>query len=70
MSLSGFAVTAVALFVVYGLLPEPLLATRVARGLILFGASLTLFLEVPLLTISLVRGSILSNVEVFPVAEA
>jgi len=69
MSLSGFAVTGISLFVVYGLLPEHLLATRVARGLILFGASLTLFLEVPLLTISLLRGSILSNVEVFPVAD-
>lgn len=68
MSLSGFAVTAMALVVVYGLLPEGLLATRVARGLIVFAASLTVFLEVPLLTISLLRGSILSNVEVFPVA--
>ena len=67
MSLSGFAVTGVALFVVYGLLPDGLLATRVARGMIVFGASLTLFLEVPLLTISLIRGSILANVEVFPV---
>ncbi|HSQ01383.1 MAG TPA: hypothetical protein VL049_29530 [Candidatus Dormibacteraeota bacterium] len=69
MSLSGFAVTGVALFVVYGLLPEPLLATRVARGLIVFGAALTLLLEVPLLTISLLQGSILSRVEVFPVAD-
>jgi hypothetical protein len=68
MSLSGFAVTGVALFVVYGLLPDGLLATHVARGFIVFGAALTLLLEVPLLTISLLRGSILSNVEVFPVA--
>ncbi len=68
MSLSGFAVTAVALLVAYGLLPEPLLATRVARGLVVFGASLTVLLEVWLLTASLVSGSILSRVEVFPLA--
>jgi hypothetical protein len=67
MSLAGFAVTGISLFVVYGLLPGDLLATRVARGMIVFGASLTLFLEVPLLTISLIKGSILANVEVFPV---
>ena len=68
MSLSGFAVTALALLVVYGLLPEPLLATRVARGLVVFGALLTVLLEVPLLTASLISGSILSRVEVFPLA--
>lgn len=66
MSLSGFAVTGLSLYVAYGLLPEPLLATRVARGLIVFGASLTLLLEVPLLVASLLSGSILSQVEVFP----
>ncbi|MFN8643528.1 MAG: hypothetical protein U0802_18395 [Candidatus Binatia bacterium] len=70
MSLSGFAVTGVALYVAYGLLPEAQLATRVARGLVVFGAALTLFLEVPLLVISLLRGSILSNVEVFPARSA
>lgn len=68
MSLAGFAVTGMSLFVVYGLLPEHLLATRVARGFIVFGASLTLFLEVPLLTISLLRGATLAQVEVFPVS--
>jgi len=66
MSLSGFAVTAAALYVAYGLLPEALLATRVARGLIVFSASLTLLLEVPLLAASLLSGSILAQVEVFP----
>jgi hypothetical protein len=66
MSLSGFAVTGVALFVVYALLPEAWLATRVARGMIMIGASLTLLLEVPLLVASLIRGGILSQVEVFP----
>jgi len=66
MSLSGFAVTGVSLFVVYGLLPDTWLATRVARGMIMIGASLTLLLEVPLLTASLIKGGILSQVEVFP----
>lgn len=67
MSLAGFAVTVVALYVVYGLLPQEWLATRVARGFIVFAASLTLFLEVPLLVISLLRGATLAQVEVFPV---
>ena len=70
MSLSGFAVTGLALYVVYGLLPEAQLATRVARGMVVFQASLTALLEVPLLTLSLLRGSILSNVEVFPAGNA
>jgi hypothetical protein len=68
MSLAGFAVTAVAVAVAYGLLPEGLLATRVARGLVVFGAALTLLLEVPLLLVSLLSGSIVSKVEVFPAA--
>lgn len=66
MSLAGFAVTGVSLAVVYGLLPEAALATRVARGAVVFGAALTLLLEVPLLAVSLFKGSILSQVEVFP----
>jgi hypothetical protein len=70
MSLSGFAVTGVALYVVYGLLPEAYFATRVARGAIVFGASLTLLLEVPLLLVSLASSSIVSKVEVFPVTSS
>ena len=69
MSLSGFAVTGLSLIIAYGVLPDSLLATRVARGLVVFGASLTLLLEVPLLVASLLSGSILSQVEVFPVGE-
>jgi hypothetical protein len=68
MSLAGFAVTGLSLVVAYALLPEAQLATRVARGLVVFGASLTVFLEVPLLTLSLLRGAILAQVEVFPAA--
>ncbi len=48
MSFSGFAVTGAALGVVYGLLPEAQLATRVARGGVLFLTSLTVFVELPL----------------------
>lgn len=66
MSLSGFAVTGLSLYVAYGLLPEAALATRVARGAAMLGATLTLVLEVPLLTASLLKGQILSQVEVFP----
>lgn len=70
MSLSGFAVTGVALYVAYGLLPAEALATRVTRGLVVFSASLTVLLEIPLLTISLLKGSMLSQVEVFPADRA
>lgn len=66
MSLSGFAVTGAALYVAYGLLPDGDFAVRVLRGIVVFSAGLTLFLEVPLLTISLLRGSILAQAEVFP----
>jgi hypothetical protein len=69
MSLSGFAVTGIALVVVYGFLPQEALATRVARGLVVFGASLTVFVETPLLLVSLLSGSILPQVEVFPASE-
>lgn len=69
MSLSGFAVTGSALYVAYGLLPDGDFAVRVFRGLVAFSASLTLFLEVPLLTISLLRGSILEQAEVFPASD-
>ena len=70
MSLSGFAVTGIAIYVAYGLLPAEALATRVTRGVVVFSASLTLLLEVPLLTISLLKGSILQQAEVFPADRA
>ncbi len=69
MSLSGFAVTGTALYVAYGLLPDGDFAVRVFRGIVVFSAGLTLFLEVPLLTLSLLRGSILEQAEVFPASE-
>ncbi len=64
MSLSGFVITAIAVAVVYTQLPPALLATRVARGLVMVLAALTVFLEVPLLLYGLFARS-LPPIEVF-----
>lgn len=53
MSFAGFAATAVVIWVVYAMLPDGLLATRVARGLVLFLTLLAVVLEVPLVIYSL-----------------
>jgi hypothetical protein len=66
MSLSGFAVTAAALFVVYGILPGELFAARVARGGVTTLASITLFIEVPLWIYGTISGHIPKAVAVFP----
>ena len=58
MSVSGFVATAIALWVVYGLLGSELLATRVARGAVVFLAFLTVVLEFPLVGYSLVAGRV------------
>lgn len=58
MSFSGFAMTGVALLVVYGLLPEGQLATRVARGAVLALTSLTVLVEFPLVLWALVRSDL------------
>ena len=68
MSLSGFAVTGVAVWAVYAVLPDGQLATRVARGAVLFLASFTVVLEFPLLLWSLARPT-LPPVEVFRTLE-
>ena len=65
MSFSGFAVTAAAIAFAYGVLPGELLASRVARGLVVFLASLTVFLEIPIVIVSLLRPKALPPVEVF-----
>ncbi len=67
MSLSGFAVTAAVIYALYTQLPDELLATRVARGAALISAALTVFLEVPILVIGLVRGKI-PPVETFEIS--
>jgi hypothetical protein len=54
MSFAGFAATGAAIWAVYALLPADWLATRVARGAVLFLGVLGLVLEVPLVVYSLV----------------
>jgi hypothetical protein len=54
MSFAGFAPTVFALWAVYALLPSDLLATRVARGAVVFLGFLGLVLEVPLVLYTLV----------------
>ncbi|NNL65127.1 MAG: hypothetical protein HKP30_02685 [Myxococcales bacterium] len=66
MSLSGFAVTALAVWFVYFVLPDGLLASRVARGGVLLLTALTVLIEVPLLVAGLVRRE-LPPVESFPI---
>lgn len=58
MSLGGFAVTAAVLGFTYGYLPEPLLATRVARGAAMFLTFLLVVLELPLLLFALATRSV------------
>jgi hypothetical protein len=58
MSLGGFAMTVLGIILVYTQLPGELLATRVVRGIVMFLASLTLFLEVPLLLFTIWLGEI------------
>ena len=58
MSFAGFAPTIFALWAVYALLPPDLLATRVARGLIVFLGLLGLTLEVPLVLYTLVTRKV------------
>ncbi len=58
MSFSGFLVTGVVIWAVYAVLPSEWLATRVARGAVLFLAALTVFIEFPLVIYSLVRNRV------------
>lgn len=56
MSVGGFAVSGAFLWLAYAVLPDGLLATRVARGAVLFLASLTVLLEFPLVALAIYRG--------------
>lgn len=58
MSLGGFVATGAALWVAYALLPDGWLATRVARGAVLFITALGVFLELPLVGIALYRRAV------------
>lgn len=64
MSATGFVMTGLALWGVYALLPDEQLATRVARGLVLFLTTLTVFLEFPAVIWACVRSD-LPPVETF-----
>jgi len=48
MSFSGFAATALVVWGFYTWLPDGLLASRIARGVAMFGATLTVVIELPL----------------------
>jgi hypothetical protein len=54
MSFAGFVATALGVWAAYAALPSELLATRVARGAVVFLAFLGVVLEVPLVVYSLV----------------
>jgi len=58
MSVGGFVVTALAMWVVYAGLPGDLFATRVARGVVSFLAFLAVFVEFPLVIWALVRSDL------------
>jgi hypothetical protein len=58
MSFSGFLVTGLTLWAVYTQLPSEWLATRVARGAVLFLAALTVFIELPLVLYSLLFNQV------------
>jgi len=58
MSFAGFAATGFVLWIAYGVLPPDLLATRVARGAVVFLTFLGLVLEVPLVVYSLVTRKV------------
>lgn len=58
MSLGGFAATGALVWLVYALLPDGLLASRVARGAALFLAALGVVLELPLLLAAVWQGRI------------
>lgn len=66
MSFSGFFATAVAAWFVYSVLPGEYLATRVARGAVVFLGSLTVFLEFPLVIWGVLRGGVPPPVAVQP----
>lgn len=64
MSLAGFVATAVAVWLFYALLPDLWLASRVARGGVLFLSLLGVVLELPLLLYGLAIGGVPKQVSV------
>jgi hypothetical protein len=66
MSFSGFFATGVVAWFAYAVLPDQYLATRVARGAVVFLGSLTVLLEFPLVVWGLLRGGVPPPVAVRP----
>jgi len=64
MSLAGFVATGIAVWLFYAWLPDAWLASRVARGGVLFLALLGLVLELPLLVYGIVTGGVPKQVSV------
>ena len=70
MSLAGFVATAAVLFAFYTYLPEPYLATRIARGSVVFLALLGVTLELPLLLVGVFTKRVPNQVAVSPASPA
>lgn len=66
MSLGGFVATGLLVFAFYAFLPDDLLASRVARGVVVFLALLTIVLELPLVVWGLVKRGVPAPVDVKP----
>lgn len=64
MSVSGFVATAIAVWLFYTALPDAWLATRVARGGVIFLSLLGVVLELPLLLYGIVTGGVPKQVSV------
>lgn len=64
MSVSGFVATAFAVWLFYGFLPDAWLASRVARGGVLFLSLLGVVLELPLLLYGIAIGAVPKQVSV------
>ena len=68
MSFGGFLVTGAIVWAFYTQLPPDLLATRVARGGVMFLAFLGVALELPLVIVALVKRGVPAQVAVVPPA--
>lgn len=58
MSFAGWTVSAAVAWAIYALLPGDLLATRVARGVVVLAIGLIVLIEVPLVAFSLLTGRV------------
>jgi hypothetical protein len=58
MSFAGWAVSIAVAWAIYAVLPDDLLATRVARGVVVLAIGLVVVIEIPLVLYSLVTGRV------------